>query len=424
MKSRLLINVRTFWVSAILTMLFTALLNNDLGAISYLYWGVTLGCCALLIVFSGKIQTVRLDAFLGWYLIFVALSALSMIWSVDRESSMDYFKSMIVNVVVLMSVNSVIYDEEDLAMIMRALYIAIIINALYLMVKLDWNEIGTDRIGTEHTGEGWNANGIGMMAVWGIALAIIMPRKKRMNPLALVWLIPLVVILVFSASRKAWLAAVLVCLLGLFVYNRRHMLRNILLAAGIVALIVYLVMNVPVLYELGGQRFEGLLAALTGEGEADSSTLLRQKYTELGLEWFAERPVLGYGLNTYRYLLKMSYIGKETYSHNNYVELLINGGIIVAVAFYFIYAWGIIKGCKQSLGRKKALDKQSRTVLFFVGLLVLQLGMQFGMVAYYDLQTLIIIMLLCKMVNMYSTDRSLQPKTIEKTDLAKSGQRC
>ena len=96
----------------------------------------------------------------------------------------------------------------------------------------------------------------------------------------------------------------------------------------------------------------------------------------------------------------MSYIGKETYSHNNYVEILVNGGVITAVVFYSVYVLGIFRGIYWiKTNKARVTTHYTQTVLFFMGLLILQLGLQIGMVMYQDVIMLIILMLYNKLLH-------------------------
>jgi O-antigen ligase len=53
-----------------------------------------------------------------------------------------------------------------------------------------------------------------------------------------------------------------------------------------------------------------------------------------GIRLWSERPFFGWGANEYRYINKVTY---DCYSHNNFIELLANFGLLGFFLFYFIH---------------------------------------------------------------------------------------
>ena len=79
-----------------------------------------------------------------------------------------------------------------------------------------------------------------------------------------------------------------------------------------------------------------MLSLVTGRGIADSSSILRSKYISVGIDAFKESPVIGYGIDNYRYI-NLRDSGHLTYSHNNFVEMLVGVGGIGFLIYYFYY---------------------------------------------------------------------------------------
>lgn len=91
---------------------------------------------------------------------------------------------------------------------------------------------------------------------------------------------------------------------------------------------------------------EGLLAMVTGNGEIDHSAQVRQDMFKLGISIFKDNPIFGIGMGQCSYLYT-KYIGHDCYLHNNYAELLANGGVVGTYLFYRIYL-SVIKTKKKS----------------------------------------------------------------------------
>lgn len=389
-------------ICTITTLLFVFVFNKDFGAIGPVYWAVVLGCCSLLLCLSGGFRRIRLNRFSLWYLSFVLISGLSYLWAIEGSNVITALKTMVINLLIVISIDASVRSGEDSMSVMRAVFIASVLTSLYLLAKIDWSSIGLDRIIIGGDDQLWNLNEIGLMGMWSIAFYLILPKKGG-KLLHLLYMAPNLLILLLSGSRKAWLAILLVLLLYLFAHNQGRILRKVFFSVCIFALSYYLIMNVPILYEIGGKRFEVLINAMLGKSTADSGTVMRMEYIKLGREVFWNRPLLGHGMDCYRKLLSASYIGRNTYSHHNYVELLVNGGIVTTLVFYSIYASGISRGFRWlKRNREEENTYHRQMVVYFMGLLLLQLGLQVGMVMYQDLVMLMILMLYDKLLRVKS----------------------
>ncbi|WP_335341999.1 O-antigen ligase family protein [Bacillus alkalicola] len=80
-------------------------------------------------------------------------------------------------------------------------------------------------------------------------------------------------------------------------------------------------------------RYLELYSSLLGDG-GDGTTRLNM--IKWGFGWFLESPIWGYGIGNYRMLL-FEVIGRESYAHNNFIELLVGVGIIGFILYYFMY---------------------------------------------------------------------------------------
>lgn len=80
----------------------------------------------------------------------------------------------------------------------------------------------------------------------------------------------------------------------------------------------YSIFNIPIFYSILGRRLESSFDFYSGGEKNEGSLSMRSYMIKFGLEKFQEKPILGY-------------------AHNNYIELLVNIGVIGAVAFYPMY---------------------------------------------------------------------------------------
>ena len=83
---------------------------------------------------------------------------------------------------------------------------------------------------------------------------------------------------------------------------------------------------------------------------------------QYGMDYFKERPLLGHGIENFRYLYAQE-VGKETYSHNNYIELLVNNGIVGLLLYYSFYISVILKANDR---RRKSKSLEEKDIIYFV----------------------------------------------------------
>ena len=103
------------------------------------------------------------------------------------------------------------------------------------------------------------------------------------------------------------------------------------------------------------------------------------------LRMFYEKPIFGWGADGFRYFNKIDF----TYSHSNYLELLVNYGTIGFILFYSVYIWFF------KLTYKLINDNKSSLVLndkyIFIFFLIITIILDFAMVRIFERMYWIII---------------------------------
>lgn len=161
-----------------------------------------------------------------------------------------------------------------------------------------------------------------------------------------VWFIPIsfmfAVVSLFSGSKKA----VIVILIGLFLLlllTRKPTFASfsvmILIIGAEIGLLILSFSWQP-LYVVLGSRIETMFGLLLG-GSMDESTSIRWDMMQTGLAMFLENPLLGSGLGAFA----KSYV-YQTYSHNNYIEILVSLGLIGFIWIYGALLWVLLKSVK------------------------------------------------------------------------------
>lgn len=225
----------------------------------------------------------------------------------------------------------------------------------------------------------YNALVICMLVVKGEA------RKKR-NIIIILFLL---LFCVLAGTRKAIIA---LCL-GLGMYyslkNPSKIIGNVSKLLVLFVIIYFVLMEIPFIYDLIGNRFESLFEFTKG-GETDDSTDTRNHFIELGLEYFALRPYAGYGVGCFETLPGAF----GTYSHNNYIELLFSVGIPGTLVYYSMYLYLLLKGVKIWI------ENKSEFAILSISIVIICLFMDYAMVSYFDRPTYFLIALIGQMLTL------------------------
>ena len=99
------------------------------------------------------------------------------------------------------------------------------------------------------------------------------------------------------------------------------------------------------------------------EFQSDYSSEARVEYSELAIELWKENPIIGGGYDNFKV-----HSGYDTYSHNNYTELLSSVGLIGLILYYAYYFL---------LLKKNILIKNMKSrmiVLFIIATLITDVG--------------------------------------------------
>ncbi len=135
-------------------------------------------------------------------------------------------------------------------------------------------------------------------------------------------------ILIATGSRKGGILLLFIFLWAYFyLFKNQTILRKMgttLLGGGLVVFL-YLQFVQSSFFA----RFQNIALFLQGRSVNETSLNLRATLIERGFEMWAQKPFFGWGFEAYRYESGLGY-----YSHTNYIELLVNHGLIGFMLYY------------------------------------------------------------------------------------------
>ena len=321
-----------------MTLFFAVVLNPEWSSNSIFWWGSTFFAFGVYAAVHQFSIPFRITQFKTWFFLFFGVCLLSIPFGISSSNSLNTMKNLVVLMLILFVMDEDIITKSDLEKYMKMYMIAAAIMMLYLVLFFDLNNFLLAQRGMATTGM-WNGNDVGLKcAVFLIFFLYFFDSYRRisMRFLLLGGAVLALVLLYFMASRKALLIAVFGIALYYYLKHPNKRFRNLLVILFGICIAFQLVMSVPELYEAIGWRIEGMLSLVSGKGTVDSSALLRAQYIQVGLDAFKESPIIGYGIDNYRYI-NLRETGRLTYSHNNFVDILVGVGGIGFLVYYFYY---------------------------------------------------------------------------------------
>ncbi|RJE48976.1 MULTISPECIES: O-antigen ligase [unclassified Dehalobacter] len=341
------------------------------------------------IIYIMKSQKLYLNTYVKWMLAFSIFAGLSFSWALSIDNAAYRYQTLVLNFIGIYCLLVYIKNQTDrITLILNTMVFAPMI--LEMRVVMSFGLLAFQD--TRNLDSIMSSNLIGMRAGIAVVLgAYLFLTGKKYRIIYLFSMALNTGIVILSGSRKAILF-MLIPLLLYYIFSQSNILkrlRNALLAIGLVCVAFYAIMNIPFVYDMVGSRFETLIYGFIGTGKTDGSTSMRLKMIEWGLEWFKMKPWIGYGINNYMSLLgtMKTYAGTTgVYAHNNYIELLVDLGMIGTAIYYFIY----FKMLEKAVRLKKRLAPLQ---LIMVTILVSIIVNEYGMVSYIDIYTQIILAL-------------------------------
>lgn len=224
----------------------------------------------------------------------------------------------------------------------------------------------------------WNSNNIGMALCFALFFGYIVYFRDATFLKRIIFLIigvGMFILVLLSGSRKCMIMLPIPILFFLYKKNIKYFFISIPVGIAVIIGLYYLIMNVPILYSVMGYRMEDLFNIISGNitGSEDMSRAILLEY---GLQWFKERPIIGYGLNAFRELSNQTSIfaGRNFYAHNNYIELLVDVGLVGTLLYYSFVIY-VFKNIHKQKGFLLNWTKIFLILILFLGV---------GMVFYYN----------------------------------------
>lgn len=299
-------------------------------------------------------------AYVRWMVAVTAFFTLSMLWSIQLWECYWGLRMMITVFIGALATSCYLKcNPNGITTILKIYLVLSLVLLLFILGNI--NQLGTGmRLGTQlnyavfgtEQNRMFNSNLIAMDLCYAVYVGYILLFQRKSNTLikllAIVAGVFVVYVIMLTGSRKGLLMLLIPLIVFPFLQQKKSKaLLTLAIVGGMLVVGAELIMNIPVLYDVLGKRVEdaiNIVSNKTGGGEDESRWFL----ILYGMEWFKEKPILGYGINNFRVLSNGTslFMGNNFYAHNNYVELLVDVGIIGFFIYYscYIIFWKKLKG--------------------------------------------------------------------------------
>lgn len=348
--------------------------------VTNLLWAHTTLSQATMALFGLSVAALFLDNkrfyFHAWFPCYLLLALWGVVgiaagWAVDAVQAADMVQTLCINFVFLLCLYQYFVQRGSLAPCINSYLLASAVG-IVLVVVISGPSIIHYRLGQLAN---VNPNLLASFLLIACAGALHLLFEKRK-----LWFVyaPATVLffagVLLTGSRKGLLGLAIVMALYVLWSDRKHIVRNLIALVLLAAAGCVVLFCIPKVYEVMGARLLWTMKSIlgiVGEEGMEWSMMERSDMARAAKDLFLQRPWTGWGLDCYRFASDTG-----TYAHNNYLELLADGGIPALVIYYLPLVGILVAGI-----RRGNSDGQVRLGTCLVLMLVL-LGI--AVVSYYE----------------------------------------
>lgn len=340
--------------------------------------------CILIFLYLLQQNPLQIRVYICFIGAIVLYCYLSMIWAIDASLALKKANTLIQIFIMTILVFSFFYNTQNLEFFIKSLCIAGIVMCLYIIfyygiINYFIQLMSGTRIGTEIS----NVNDIAIYAGFTALICFYYAIYFKKKYYYFITILP-VLISLGTESRKALI--IIFCgilLLIMFKLGSGKKIK-VLLAISIFIMIFMFFIQLPI-FNNYNERFQGLINFITGNGVVDHSMFVREQMISVGWEQFKISPLIGIGMDNSRFIA-IAGVGTDTYLHNNYIELLVDGGIFAFIIYYAAFAYVLIKLIP-------LIKNKNHIAIITFTILILQVLLDYGAVSYYSKITYIYLIL-------------------------------
>lgn len=277
---------------------------------------------------------------LVWICAFFVLCIVSTLWkSVDNNTVISTSIAFVQAGCILLCLLVYCDSEKRFLQILRFVYVSGLIICLRFFISVPISQWGAVYSNSTLKGSIFSDNTTAMTLAYISILLIweffVYEKTTTRTRVLITAQCALVMFVVLMTGTKKGIFIFGIGVIILYLSQAKNCLKSVIRMAIIltcVYLVYMLLLRVPLFYNAIGYRVQMMLGVVSG-GTTDASTRTRLLFAEKALEIFKANPILGVGIDGFRY--ENSY--QFTYAHNNYLEMLADLGLVGFLMYYSIF---------------------------------------------------------------------------------------
>lgn len=337
----------------------------------YLMLGCTLIYCFLY-------KNFKLDGFQRWYFLFVTYSFLLGVFC--ENCDWNTFYQMVICIIIIFCISKILLNIKQIKYLAIIYAVSSIVMGITIVATkgidaLIYNSMMGERLGTEETG---NANIFTMWmmyaAVFSSWLSVFSKSKEKV--LYYICFGLQLLLMAMSGGRKTIIAVFICWFFCLYKskadkkQNSTNKIFTIFLIGLVLFISLWAIQTIPFLYDIIGERMMGMFDLFSGKSSSISGDEIRTQMIDIGLSKWIDAPLWGHGLDAFKFYNR-TVTGNFFYSHNNYVEMLYNFGLVGFFLYYSFFVKVAIR-LKNMPEEMKIYKCLGYTIL--IELLIFQMG--------------------------------------------------
>lgn len=311
--------------------------------ISFLY--LLLVCTFIYnLVMHKKIIYVR---FVLTSIVFLLYSVFSALWANKFDLSYNASIQLAKSSLFAMLFITLIDSKENFRWALFSFSLAGVVYSMLYVQNVDIASLGADRITTNENSDSIlpNVNTVGLFLSLSFVYFFYSYFYRKKSYFLLIAAVSFIIIFLLGA-RKSIVSLAICILMMLYKLNSSARIKIILLSLLFISL---LFVYIPTEYlSFVSERLAQLNFFSNQINELDESDANRILLLKSGFFYGMDSPILGNGYYSFSQLLLKEY-GFATYSHNNFIEIFVGGGIIGFTLYYSLYYIVLKDTCKKVL---------------------------------------------------------------------------
>ena len=290
----------------------------------------------IMIAFSKRMIRVP-NYLIIWASVFSSFCLISYYWSTVTTTVITTTLSFVQVAIMLFAIVLFCEKKDDLLFLLKCMIFGgVVFSCYYLITNSIFNRSLDYRLA--------GSNDISIRLMMLSVLIFVFRDELGLKIRSFIVVLLFVFVSFLQGSRKGLIILILGLILDYTLEKRKtknisYKMKGLLIVAFLLLFVYFICMHTA-LYNTIGIRLEDTFAFLKEGTAVDASTRDRNLLIEDGIRIWKSNPIVGVGQDNFRYVNSVRY---GFYSHNNFIELLANLGMIGFTLYYYIYYYGIRK---------------------------------------------------------------------------------